>query len=384
MITTLLTTLLPWLLVAVSYWLFYQLLRQNGRILLHLEALGEQIAHLGAARAAPPPPQGLDVGSTAPNFELPDLSGEPMKLSDWSGRRVLLIFFNPQCSFCVQMAEGLAALKTDGSDGRPIPLLITTGDPQMNREFMEEHGIRCPVLVQKKDELLPLYHVGGTPMGYLIDEDGVIAAPLAVGGDNLLALAGVQMPSAAEDGTSDTAAAAKHEAGRRGKANRGLHTSRLKRNGLKAGTPAPPFRLPRVDGGEHSLEELRGRRVLLVFSDPDCGPCAELAPALEQFHRGESGAQVLMISRRDPEANRRKVTELGLTFPVVLQRHWEISMLYGMFATPIGYLIDEHGVLATDVVVGVEPIQDLLAKAAKQDQVRATEGNGAYAEAGTT
>jgi len=131
------------------------------------------------------------------------------------------------------------------------------------------------------------------------------------------------------------------------------------------------------------LEEYRGRRLLLVFSDPDCGPCMELAPALEEFHRGDSGVQVLMISRRDVEANRRKVAELGLTFPVVLQRHWEISLLYGMFATPIVYLIDEQGVLATDVVVGAQPIRDLMAMAAKQEQTLAAEGNGAYAEAGT-
>jgi hypothetical protein len=68
----------------------------------------------------------------------------------------------------------------------------------------------------------------------------------------------------------------------------------------------------------------------------------------------------------------------------VLQRHWEISLLYGMFATPIAYLIDEQGVLATDVVVGVEPIRDLLATAAKPDQLRSTAGNGAYARTGTT
>src|SRR2546422_7287728 len=45
--------------------------------------------------------------------------------------------------------------------------------------------------------------------------------------------------------------------------------SRLNRVGLKAGTPAPAFRLPRVDGGELTLEEYRGRCVLLVFSDPE-------------------------------------------------------------------------------------------------------------------
>jgi methylamine dehydrogenase accessory protein MauD len=383
MITTLLSTVLPWLLLALGFWLIYQLLRQNGRILLRLEALEEQVAQLGAASAAQAP-QGLDAGATAPEFELPDLGGKPVGLARWRGRRVLLIFFNPRCGFCEQMAAGLAALDADGGEGRPVPVLITTGDVEENRRFMEEHGIRCPVLVQRGEEVSSRYQAAGTPMGYLLDEDGVIATPLTVGAENLLALAAVQVSPAPAAAEATPSAGEPDGDGRKGKANRGLHTSRLRRDGLKAGTPAPPFRLPRLDGGELSLEEFRGRRLLLVFSDPECGPCAELAPALEQFHRGPAGVPVLMISRRDPEANRRKVAELGLTFPVALQRHWEISLLYGMFATPIAYLIDEQGVLTTDVVVGVQPIQALLATAARPDQVGGAEGNGAYAEVGTT
>jgi methylamine dehydrogenase accessory protein MauD len=383
MLTNLLATTLPWLLVAFGCWLVYQFLRQNGRILLRLEALEEQVAQLGAASAAQAP-QGLDPGSAAPAFELPDLSGKPTSLAHWRGRRVLLIFFDPKCGFCEQMAADLAALRADGSEGRPIPLLITTGDPKENARFMDRHGIRCPILVQQKDEVSVRYQASGTPMGYLLDEEGVVAAPLAVGGPDLLALAAVLAPPAPKAIEPEKAAGGRDGEVHKGKANRGLQASRLRRDGLKAGTPAPPFRLPRLDGGTLSLEQFRRRRVFLVFSDPGCGPCEELAPALEQVHRGPGGVQVLMISRGDPEANRRKVAELGLTFPVVLQRSWEVSLLYAMFATPIAYLIDEQGVLATDVVVGVEPIRALLAATRKQDQAWVAEGTGAYAEVGAT
>jgi peroxiredoxin len=111
-----------------------------------------------------------------------------------------------------------------------------------------------------------------------------------------------------------------------------------------------------VDGGELSLADLRGGRVLLVFSDPDCGPCDELAPRLQEIHLRRVDLQVLVVSRRDVGANRTKVATLGLTFPIVLQRQWEISLQYAMFATPVGYLIDEQGILASDVAVGVGPI----------------------------
>src|SRR2546423_213511 len=38
--------------------------------------------------------------------------------------------------------------------------------------------------------------------------------------------------------------------------NRSLARSKINRSGLKAGSPAPEFRLPRLDGGELSLAEL--------------------------------------------------------------------------------------------------------------------------------
>jgi hypothetical protein len=100
--------------------------------------------------------------------------------------------------------------------------------------------------------------------------------------------------------------------------------------------------------------------VLLVFSDPDCGPCDALAPRLEQARRGMPEVQILMVSRGEAEANHRKAAQLGLTFPVGLQRQWEISKLYAMFATPIAYLIDAEGTIAAEVAVGVEPILSLL------------------------
>jgi peroxiredoxin len=150
---------------------------------------------------------------------------------------------------------------------------------------------------------------------------------------------------------------------------RSLVRSKIKRDGLKAGTVAPEFSLPRLDGrGELALSELRGRPVLLVFSSPGCGPCNTLAPDLEQFHRAHPELEVVMISKGEPKENRTKVRAHGLTFPVVLQQQWEISRRYAMFATPIAYLIDEQGVIVQDVAVGVEPILALIAGVARRQQ----------------
>jgi peroxiredoxin len=352
---TLVGIVIPWLFVAFGCWLGYQLLRQNGRILMHLETLEQRLGPLPTApTAAPSPPPGLPIGSPAPEFALPDLSGARRALAQFRGRRLLLIFFNPGCGFCTRMAPDLAALPTDGDAGRPLPLVVTTGEAEANRQLVQEHGIRCPVLLQTvADGVASAYHAHGTPMGYLIDEQGQIASEIAVGAQALLALAVGRAAAASVNGNG-------HHPQR---GNRDLADSKLKRDGLPAGTPAPGFRLPQLDGGELSLEEYRGRRVLLVFSDPHCGPCDQLAPQLEQFHRRTAEIEILMVSRGDLEANRAKMAEHGLTFPVVLQKQWEISREYSMFATPIAYLIDEAGIIAADAAVGLEPIRALLSGA---------------------
>ncbi|MDR5759411.1 redoxin domain-containing protein [Caballeronia sp. LZ035] len=343
---------LPWLLIVFGCWLGYQLVRQHGRILLSLEAL-ENGFRGGLTEPSDPAStalNGLPSGSIAPDFELPDLSGALHRLSAFRGRPVLLIFFNPACSFCMSMLPELKSFAPESENGKPMPLVLSTGEAETNRQLFQTHGIECPVLLQKDRELAAQYRAHGTPVGYLIDEEGTVASELAMGAAALMALATSPAPQATPEPNRNRPA----ELAARG--NKPINKSRLNRSGLRAGTPAPNFRLPSLDGDDLALEDFRGRRVLLVFTDPGCGPCELLAPHLERVHRERKDVLVLMVSRQDAETNRQKVAKLGLTFLVVLQRNWEVSLQYATFATPVGYLIDERGVLGSDVAEGSDAI----------------------------
>jgi peroxiredoxin len=350
---------LPWLIVGVGCWIGYQLIRQNGRLLLRLESLEKAVAQLGTPKPQVAPaqtaPTGLPIGAAAPDFELP-LVSDPRarkKLSEFQPKRVLLLFFNPRCGFCTQMLPQLAVL----TEHNVVPIVVTTGDPVENSALFKEHDISCTVLLQHEMETASRFLVNGTPMGYLIDEQGQIASQLAIGADALLALVGNSATSGMVAGSADNGK-------RTHKGNRLLSDSKIERNGLKVGIAAPGFTLPRVQGGELSVEEYWGRKLLLVFSDPDCGPCNQLAPRLEEAHRRHPEIQVLMVSRGDLAPNQAKIAEHSFTFPVVLQKQWEISRLYAMFATPIAYCIDEEGLIADEVAVGTDPILSLFAAAA--------------------
>src|SRR5207248_10293753 len=74
--------------------------------------------------------------------------------------------------------------------------------------------------------------------------------------------------------------------------------SRLGRSGLKPGKKAPDFTLPSVAGTEVALSRFAGRKVLLVFAQPGCGPCGQITPELNRLH-GRGEVQVIVVSNGD-------------------------------------------------------------------------------------
>src|SRR5436309_14111789 len=89
---------LAWAAILVGCWLGWQLLRQNGRLLLRLEELEKRLNELEFGGAEEP--EGLPLGTEALGFELPDLVGKSRTLAELCGQPLLLIFFTPVCGFC--------------------------------------------------------------------------------------------------------------------------------------------------------------------------------------------------------------------------------------------------------------------------------------------
>jgi len=335
-------------LILFSLWgILYQVVKQQGRILLRLDQLDHRAVHVETERGQ----QGLEVGTTISTFRLPDIEGGMVSLEDFRGKHVLLVYWGPNCGFCELLAPDLARLQGDLRVAGVQLVLVSQDDAQANRRLVEESGLKCPTLLMEGDHPLVVqgaFREMGTPSAYLLDEQGSVSRPLAVGGDAILALA----------------MGAIGDRPRRGRlpGERPLNESRIERNGLKAGTPAPPFRLTDLRGETIALEDYRGRQVLLVFTDPNCGPCEVLAPHLVRVHREhrDNGLALLMVARGEIEENRHKADKYGFEFPVVLQERWKLSREYGIFVVPVAFLIDEEGVIVKDVARGVDEILALV------------------------
>jgi peroxiredoxin len=342
-------TIVTWVLLGLLLvgvlsmaWSLLHVLRQHGRLLLRVEALEARIGTdeaPGQAELA-----GLLPATLFPPFLLPSLDNGEVALEQFRGERVLLVHWSPDCGYCRQIAPDLARLQEGLRKRKTKLVLVSYGSPEANRTLVEEHGLTCRVLLQPDRATVEGFAHMGTPVAYLLDEKGRIAKPVAVGARDVPELA---------------AHAAGHHS--RLQTERPMSESRIEREGLKAGTPAPPFELPTLRGETASLAEQRGRRVLLVFSDPDCGPCETVLPELARLHRERrsDGLEIIMVSRGELEENRRKAEAFGIDFPVVLQSGWKLSKKYGIFATPIAFLINEEGVIERDVARGPSEILSL-------------------------
>ncbi len=121
---------------------------------------------------------GLDTapvrGSLAPDFELADISGEQVALSDLRGRVVLINFWATWCGPCrVEMP----ALQSRYERYRPdlAVLAVDFDEPEdLVRDFAQEFGLTFNVLLDPGAAIQTLYQVRGYPTSVFVDEQGVI------------------------------------------------------------------------------------------------------------------------------------------------------------------------------------------------------------------
>jgi peroxiredoxin len=131
---------------------------------------------------------GLAVGTIAPAFALEDLQGKTRSLLDYRGKRVLLVFSDVTCGPCEQLAPELVKLYEERPDDFEI-VMISRGEIEENKRKAKAFGYSFPVLLQNGWEISKEYAMFATPIGYLIDADGIIVKDVAQGNEAILALA---------------------------------------------------------------------------------------------------------------------------------------------------------------------------------------------------
>ena len=136
-------------------------------------------AILGAKKLAQSTPstpaQGIEVGNLAPDFQLLNLEEEPVSLSDFQNKPVILNFWKTSCPPCISETPYIQQVYEEWSAKGLVLLTINVGGISSQvREFLQSHNLSFPVLLDTDRTVFQEYNVPGTPATFFIDRDGTI------------------------------------------------------------------------------------------------------------------------------------------------------------------------------------------------------------------
>ena len=118
---------------------------------------------------------GLDDAKAAPDFVLTDIYGNPLRLSDFEGKVILLDFWATWCPFCRESIPILKSLYSEYKDKGLviIGIALEYDQGQTLKQFAKEKSIFYPLAVGK-NRLAREYFAYGVPTRILINRQGEI------------------------------------------------------------------------------------------------------------------------------------------------------------------------------------------------------------------
>lgn len=193
-------------IMALQWWLLYHALRQNGRLILRIDALELRLdaAHVQPLHAPGQAPRGLAVGSLAPEFSLAEAGGgHTVTLARLraAGLPVLLIFSDVACKPCMELAAQIDGWHRQYQDRLTIAVILRVEAEQLQRP-RPAHA--CTTLPQASRAVAASYDALVTPSAVLVSAEGTIASHLALGAKEIYDLLQSTLPQIYE--TSEIAA----------------------------------------------------------------------------------------------------------------------------------------------------------------------------------
>jgi thiol-disulfide isomerase/thioredoxin len=313
-----------------------QLVAQNGRMIVALDALGrpvDSIAAVAAADTRAMPLSGLAPGTRAPEFSLRDITGRAVPLTEFRGLPTLLVFSDPQCGPCNALLPTIGQWQSQLRDRLRV-VLVSSGSIEANRAKSDVHAL-SHVLLQEQQEVQTLFAAYGTPSAVLIGPDGAIASRVAQGRDAILGLVSsfaepVRSPVQRQPSPPVTA--------------------------LPVGTAAPTRPLLDLFGQQADIAYSRSKATLLLFWNPACGYCQKMLPDLQTWAmRNSSACDLVVVSTGSPEAN----LALGLPATILLDHDFALGRDFNVQGTPSAIVVASDGTVKSALAVGGNAVMAL-------------------------
>ena len=289
------------------------------------------------------PQEGLIIGTTAPDFELPDINGKQVSSKQIlnSKKSTLLLFVGPNCSPCAALLPEIEKWQ-DELKGKLNFVFISSGKVKENLDKFAGTSLK-QILLQNGKEVAELFKAQWTPTALVINSDGNVASRLAVGDEAIRGL--VDNIKTEIDKSNLLLIAPKNE--------NGSAKSQL-------GSALPEFVLPDLSNKDISSHDLLGKKTLVTYWSTTCGFCQQMLDELREWDKtkGVDDPELLLISEGEAESHKA----LNINSTILLEKEHAISQEFGMNGTPSAVLVNEEGKIISEVAVGADQIWSLLGK----------------------
>ena len=137
---------------------------------------------LSGSNAQPALPPVGELNRPAPDFTLPGLNGQDVRLSDYRGKVVLVNFWGTWCEPCKEetpaLQQSYLKLRDQGLVIIGVDLRNQEGDGAEGvdnvRSFTEGYGVTYPIALDIKGEVARAFQIYPIPTSYFIDPSGTI------------------------------------------------------------------------------------------------------------------------------------------------------------------------------------------------------------------
>jgi peroxiredoxin len=119
--------------------------------------------------------EGVEIGRTAPDFELTTLDGGSIKLSELRGKGVLINFWASWCKPCRDEMPAIQRVYDRYKDKGLEVVAVNIAEPDVTvNGFVRHLDLTFPVLLDRDREVTRLYGIGPIPSSIFVSPDGKV------------------------------------------------------------------------------------------------------------------------------------------------------------------------------------------------------------------
>ncbi len=116
----------------------------------------------------------LQIGATAPDFQLLDLRGQTVSLSQFRGKVVILDFWATWCGPCRLSMPMMETLQLEHPNDLKLLAINLEESRDEVRDYVARQNIRATVLLDTEGKVGRIYGSESIPMQVLIDKKGIV------------------------------------------------------------------------------------------------------------------------------------------------------------------------------------------------------------------